>query len=101
MKNGAKKTLKKKVEDDLIVERSSGNVFADLGLPNAGEHQPRPHHQPRTRRACHGTGQAQRGQHAGGHREDVRVDDDVVRREAGLGAQTSPVSSSRERTPPS
>ncbi len=37
MKSGAKKTLKKKVDDDLIVERSSGNVFADLDYPNPEE----------------------------------------------------------------
>jgi predicted XRE-type DNA-binding protein len=37
MKNGAKKTLKKKDDDELIVERSSGNVFADLGYPNPEE----------------------------------------------------------------
>jgi predicted XRE-type DNA-binding protein len=32
MKNGSKKTMKK--NDEPIVERSSGNVFADLGYPN-------------------------------------------------------------------
>ena len=35
MKNGSKKTLKK--SDDPVVERSSGNVFADLGYPNSEE----------------------------------------------------------------
>ena len=35
MKNGSKKTLKK--ADDMIVERSSGNVFADLDYPNPEE----------------------------------------------------------------
>jgi len=37
MKSGAKKTLKKKVDDDLVVERGSGNVFADLDYPNPEE----------------------------------------------------------------
>ncbi len=32
MKNGSKKTMRK--NDEAIVERSSGNVFADLGYPN-------------------------------------------------------------------
>ena len=35
MKNGSKKTLKK--DNDMIVERSSGNVFADLDYPNPEE----------------------------------------------------------------
>ena len=35
MKKGSKKTKKK--DDDPIVERSSGNVFADLGYPNPEE----------------------------------------------------------------
>ena len=35
MKNGSKKTLKK--DDDPIIERSSGNVFADLDYPNPEE----------------------------------------------------------------
>ena len=35
MKNGSKKTLKK--DDAPLVERSSGNVFADLGYPNPEE----------------------------------------------------------------
>jgi predicted XRE-type DNA-binding protein len=35
MKNGSKKTTKK--HDELVVERSSGNVFADLGYPNPEE----------------------------------------------------------------
>lgn len=37
MKSGAKKTLKKKVDDEQIVERGSGNVFADLDYPNPEE----------------------------------------------------------------
>lgn len=37
MNNGTKKTLKKKVDDDPVIERSSGNVFADLGYPNLEE----------------------------------------------------------------
>ena len=35
MRKGSKKTMKK--NDDQIVERSSGNVFADLGYPNPEE----------------------------------------------------------------
>ena len=35
MRKGSKKTMKK--DDDPIVERSSGNVFADLGYPNPEE----------------------------------------------------------------
>jgi predicted XRE-type DNA-binding protein len=35
MKSGSKKTTKK--HDEPVVERSSGNVFADLGYPNPEE----------------------------------------------------------------
>ncbi len=35
MKNGSKRTTKR--HDELVVERSSGNVFADLGYPNPEE----------------------------------------------------------------
>jgi predicted XRE-type DNA-binding protein len=35
MKNGSKRTAKR--HDELIAERSSGNIFADLGYPNPEE----------------------------------------------------------------